>query len=114
MQQDIIEKLKQSELTGKGGAGFPTWKKWQTVKQAKSNTKYIICNGSEGEPFILKDRFVLEHYADELINGIKIALSTINNSTAFIYLNKSYYQEFKEKLKNLIQNLPIEIFEEQG
>ncbi len=111
MNIDTIQKLKEKGLTGRGGAGFPTWQKWQAVKEAKSDLKFVICNGSEGEPFVSKDKFILENWPDELINGIKIALETIDNSSAFIYLNKSYYQEFKEKLADLIGNLPIKLFE---
>jgi len=51
----IIEKLKMAGLRGRGGAGFPVWQKWQMVKDAPGETKYVVCNVSEGEPAVGKD-----------------------------------------------------------
>jgi len=112
--KNIIAKLKKSKLIGRSGSGFPTWLKWQTVKKAKAKEKFIICNGSEGEPNVFKDGFILENYPKEIVEGIRIALETIDNSSAFIYLRKDYYQKFKEKLKILIGDLPITIFKKRG
>ncbi len=112
--KNIIQKLKDIGLTGKGGAGFPVWQKWQAVKNAKEKNKYIICNASEGEPMVFKDRYILENYPEEVINGIKIALETFSDNSdvaAYIYLNPAYYQQFKEKLTTLIADLPITLFE---
>lgn len=108
---DIVEKLKQSGLTGRGGAEFPTWQKWQAVKNAKNAPKYVVCNASEGEPLVSKDKYILENYPAEVINGVKIALLFIKNSSAYIYLNKDYFQLFKKTLEDLIGNLPIKLFE---
>lgn len=120
---NIIEKLKKSGLTGRGGAGFPVWQKWQKVKTAKVHPvkygstvfngarKYIICNASEGEPGVFKDKFILKNFGQDVVEGIKIALKTINHSTAYIYLNKDYYPLFQEKLQTLIKNQPIKLFE---
>ena len=111
MLQDIIQKLKQSGLTGRSGSGFPVWQKWQAVAEAQSPKKYIICNASEGEPLVFKDGYILEKYPQEVINGIKIALKTIDNSHGYIYLNKDYYSRFSQALKNIIGNSPITLFE---
>ena len=111
MATNIIQKIKNDGLAGCGGAGFPVWKKWEAAKRAKNDVKYIVCNGSEGEPLVQKDKFILEKYPAEVINGIKIALETITHSQAYIYLNKLYFQQFKEKLTNLIGNAPIKLFE---
>ena len=108
---EIITKLKKSNLLGRGGASFPTGLKWEAVKKEKADKKYIICNASEGEPGVFKDKLILENYPKELINGIKIALKTINNSSAYIYLNKKYYPKFKKELEKLIKGLPIVLFE---
>ncbi len=108
---DIIEQLKQSGLTGRSGNGFPVWKKWEVVKQATSDKKYVICNGSEGEPEVFKDGYILENYLADVVIGVKIALATVGAQTAYIYLNKDYYQKFKTKLSRLIENLAIELFE---
>lgn len=128
-QKNIIEKLKESGLTGRGGAGFPTWKKWEAVKNAKAvsgltdgqnNTegryakKYIICNASEGEPMVFKDKYILEKYPEDLVYGIKIALETISDSFAYIYLNHQFFQQFKTTLEKLTKDLPITLFEKTG
>ena len=116
---DLIEQLKQSGLTGRSGSNFPVWKKWEAVKNAKADNpsatlrarKYIICNASEGEPGVFKDIYILENHLADVLNGVKIALATVDAQTAYIYLNKELYQKFKTKLLGLIENLPIELFE---
>ncbi len=111
MLKDIITKLKKSGLVGRSGSGFPVWKKWQAVKQAKSDGKYVICNASEGEPKVTKDGYILKKYPKETIEGIKLAMKTVGAQTAYIYINKTYYQKFKKNLSRLINNAPIEFFE---
>ncbi len=112
--KDIIAKLEKNNLLGRGGASFPTGLKWEMVRCAKAAKKYIICNGSEGEPNVFKDGFILENYPEAVIEGIKIALETINNSFAYIYLRKDYYEKFKEGLKKLIGEFPIMLFKKTG
>jgi NADH:ubiquinone oxidoreductase subunit F (NADH-binding) len=107
---EIIKALKESGLTGRSGSGFPTGLKWEMVKNNKGKKKYIICNASEGEPKVSKDKYILENYAEEVINGIKIALDTFRDSEAIIYINKEYYPLFKTKLTNLSKGLPISLF----
>jgi len=110
----IIQKIKDSKLAGRGGAGFPTGDKWEAVKDASGEKKYIIVNASEGEPGAMKDGFILENYPEEIINGIKVALDTFTGSEAYLYLRKDYYDKFKEKLVELTKNLPITLFKEPG
>ena len=110
IKEDIIAKLKASNLSGRSGSNFPTGLKWETVKNAKAPKKYIICNAAEGEPEVFKDEFILKNYSQDLIRGIKIALETIDNSKAIIYINKNYYKKYAPKLKKLIGRLPITIF----
>ena len=109
-----IKNLEKYNLTGRGGASFPVWLKWNEVRSARSEKKYIICNAAEGEPAVFKDGYILENYPDEVINGIKIALKTITNSSAVIYLRKDYYKKFKIKLKQLIGKSPIELRKKTG
>ncbi len=111
---DIISKLKESGLTGRSGSGFPTGLKWEAVKNAVSDKKYIVCNGSEGEPNVSKDKFILENHPAEVIKGIKIALETIDNSSAYIYLKSDFYNKYKETLEGLIGDSPITIFKKIG
>lgn len=110
----IITKLAKANLLGRGGASFPTHLKWQMVKDIKAKQKYIVANGSEGEPNTLKDGYILKHQAEELIAGLKLALKTIDHSSAFIYLRQDYYTKYQAKLKKLTKGLPIEIFKEKG
>lgn len=111
---NIIEKIKESGLTGRGGAAFPTFLKWEAVKNAYGEKKYVICNGSEGEPGVMKDGFILENYPEELVNGIKVALETFSNSEAYIYLRKDYYDKYKQKLVELTKNFAITLMKEPG
>jgi len=111
---NIIAKLEKAKLLGRGGAAFPTHLKWQMVKEQKSSQKYIVANGSEGEPATDKDGFIVEHYPETLIAGIKIALKTIDHSSAIIYLRKDYFKKYKTKLEKLIGDLPIKVIMEKG
>lgn len=111
---DIIEKLKQANLLGRGGGSFPVWRKWEAVKNASSDFKYIIINGSEGEPNVSKDWYILENYAEDLIDGIKVALDFFKGSEAIIYLNHEYYDKIAERLEILIGGNNISIFRKKG
>ena len=88
---NLIEKLKKADLKGRGGAAYPTWMKWNLVREAKGEKKYVVCNGSEGEPGVFKDKFILENYPEEVINGIKLAMEIVGAQEAFIFLNKEYF-----------------------
>jgi len=114
MSKNIIDKLKKHHLLGRGGAAFPTYLKWQMVKDIKADKKYIVCNGSEGEPNTFKDGFILQNYPEKVVEGVKIALKTIDHSLAYIYLRKDYYKKYKKILEKLIGDLPIIVFEEKG
>ena len=111
---NMIQKIKDAGLTGRGGAGFPTGAKWEAVKNAPGEKKYIIVNGSEGEPGVLKDGFILENYPEELISGVKVALETFPNSEAYIYLRKDYYDKYRSKLIELSSDLSITLTREPG
>jgi NADH:ubiquinone oxidoreductase subunit F (NADH-binding) len=108
--QDIISKLKKSGLKGRSGSSFPTGLKWESVKNAKASKKYVICNAAEGEPEVFKDDYILKNYPDKVIEGMKIALKTIDHSSGYIYINKEYFKKYGNKLKKLIGKLPISIF----
>ena len=101
MAKNIIEKLKESGLTGRGGAGFPTGAKWELVKKTKAEKKYIICNASEGEPGVRKDFYILDNYPEQVIRGIEIALNFFKAQKAYIYINPDYHKKFKIKLEKL-------------
>ncbi|OGY87466.1 MAG: hypothetical protein A2233_00945 [Candidatus Kerfeldbacteria bacterium RIFOXYA2_FULL_38_24] len=115
MNLDLIQKIAQVNLLGRGGAAFPTAKKWEMVKNEPGKQKYVICNVSEGEPKVYKDGYILENYPQELISGILLAMKTIGGSAkGFLYLRKDYYQKYQEKFLKIIGSAPIEIFCEPG
>ena len=84
--ENILQKIKKVELTGRGGGTFPTAIKWQMVKKAKAKKKYIICNVSEGEPGVLKDKYILDNYMAEAIEGIKVAIDYLHAKRAYFYI----------------------------
>ncbi len=105
--QDLIAKLKDANLTGRGGAGFPTGKKWEAVKNAPGEKKYIIANGSEGEPVVFKDGWLLENRPEEVINGLKLALETVGACEGILYLRHDYYEKFQPRLEPLLNHSTI-------
>jgi NADH-quinone oxidoreductase subunit F len=70
--EEIIEEVIESGIRGRGGAGFPTGKKWQTVAEQAISVKYLICNGDEGDPGAFMDRMLLESYPFRVIEGMLI------------------------------------------
>lgn len=111
---DILSKIKQANLVGRGGAGFPTAEKWLSVAKAMESKPagkcYVVCNAAEGEPGILKDGYILEHQAERVIDGIKIALDFLRAEKAYIFLNYGYNKKLNKKLTVLLKNSKIEIF----
>jgi len=88
--QNVIERIKESGLRGRGGAGFPTWRKWQFCKDQESETKYLICNADEGDPGAFMNRSLLEGDPHSLIEGMLIAGYAIGASVAYIYCRAEY------------------------
>jgi NADH-quinone oxidoreductase subunit F len=86
----IIEEIKKSGLRGRGGAGFPTGRKWQQCREAPGETKYIICNADEGDPGAFMDRVVLESDPQQVIEGMIIAAYAIGAKNGFIYIRAEY------------------------
>jgi NADH-quinone oxidoreductase subunit F len=90
--QRIIDEISASGLRGRGGAGFPTGKKWQFVHNAPNpkNKKYIICNGDEGDPGAFMDRMILESYAYRVIEGMIIAALAVDSDEGILYIRAEY------------------------
>lgn len=108
--EDIISKLKTANLIGRGGAGFPTWQKWEGVLNAKGNVKYVVCNASEGEPLVFKDKYILENYLEDVINGIGIAAQTIDAKECYVYLNKNYFKTLGKEIEKAGKKLKLKVF----
>ena len=88
--EQVIEEIKVSGLAGRGGAGFPTWFKWNAARDAKGDEKYLICNADEGDPGAFMDRAVIEGDPHSLIEGMLIAAYAIGASKAFVYVRAEY------------------------
>ena len=89
-QQDIIDLIQSSGLRGRGGAGFPTGLKWRMVSQSSDVTKYIICNGDEGDPGAFMDRMILESYPFRVIEGMTIAAYAAGAREGHFYIRAEY------------------------
>ena len=87
---DVIEEIKNSGLRGRGGAGFPTWFKWNAAKQNKADQKYIACNADEGDPGAFMDRSVLEGDPHSLIEGMIIGGYAMGATEGIIYVRAEY------------------------
>ena len=77
--EGVIEEIKESGLRGRGGAGFPTWIKWDAARKAEGSTKYIICNADEGDPGAFMDRSLIEGDPHAVVEGMMIAAYAINS-----------------------------------
>src|SRR5690625_563802 len=88
--QQVIEKITESGLRGRGGAAFPTGIKWQTVANAPKKQKYIICNAGEGDAGGFSDRLIMEADPFSLIEGMLIAAWAVGANKGVIYLRSEY------------------------
>ncbi|MCK4813852.1 MAG: NADH-quinone oxidoreductase subunit E [Candidatus Marinimicrobia bacterium] len=89
-KEEIIQMLIDSELKGRGGAGFPTGLKWKVAAAEKSNRKYVICNADEGEPGTFKDREILDRILCKVLGGMALCAYVIGAREGFIYLRQEY------------------------
>jgi NADH-quinone oxidoreductase subunit F len=89
-QEEVIEEIKISGLRGRGGAGFPTWFKWNAAKQSKADIKYVVCNADEGDPGAFMDRSVLEGDPHAVLEGMIICGYAIGAREGHIYCRAEY------------------------
>ncbi len=88
--ESIIRKIKASGLRGRGGAGFPTGRKWELAAKAESTGKRVICNGDEGDPGAYMDRTILESNPHQVLEGIAICAHAIGAKKAIVYVRAEY------------------------
>lgn len=86
----VIEIISESGLRGRGGAGFPTGRKWRISKDSPGNTKYVICNGDEGDPGAFMDRMLLESFPFRIIEGLMIAGYSAGAKEGIFYIRAEY------------------------
>lgn len=85
-RDEVIELIRRSGLRGRGGAGFPTWLKWRIAYEQKSDVKYVICNGDEGDPGAFMNRLLAESDPHRVVEGLIIAGYAIGASKGFIFV----------------------------
>ena len=88
--EEVIETIKQSGLRGRGGAGFPTGKKWELTKNSESTQKYVVCNADEGDPGAFMDRSILEGDPHSVLEAMEIAAYAIGANQGYIYVRAEY------------------------
>jgi len=88
--RQVIDEIKISGLRGRGGAGFPSWIKWDLVQKEESKEKFVICNGDEGDPGAFMDRMLLESFPFRIIEGLIIAAYAAGATKAFLYIRAEY------------------------
>ena len=86
----VVAEVTASGLRGRGGAGFPTGRKWELCRREKASPKYIICNGDEGDPGAFMDRSVLEADPHAVIEGMAIGARAIGAAKGFVYIRDEY------------------------
>ena len=89
--EGVIGELQKSELAGRGGAYYPTWKKWEAARVQPSTPKVVVCNADEGEPGTFKDRVLMNTQPASLIEGMIVCGYTIGAVQGIIYLRGEYW-----------------------
>ena len=87
---EVIETLKESGLRGCGGAGFPTWSKWNSASAAAGEVKYVVCNADEGDPGAFMDRVIMESDPHSVLEGMLIGGYAIGAAEGIIYVRAEY------------------------
>ena len=87
---DICQEVLDSDLKGRGGAGFPTGLKWRYTSMEKDQVKYVVCNADEGEPGTFKDREILDQVPEKVFCGMAVAARAIGAKMGYIYLRGEY------------------------
>jgi NADH-quinone oxidoreductase subunit F len=99
---EICNVISASGLKGRGGGGFPTGRKWDLTRQNKSDRKYVVCNGDEGDPGAFMDRCVMEGNPHAVLEGMMIAAQAVGASFGYIYVRMEYPLAVK-RLKEAIR-----------
>jgi NADH-quinone oxidoreductase subunit F len=87
---DVVARISDSGLRGRGGAGYPTGRKWAAVRAAAGRVKYVICNGDEGDPGAFMDRMILESFPYRVIEGLLVACHAVGAREGIFYIREEY------------------------
>lgn len=107
--KNLLKKIEDAALVGRGGASYPVAWKWQAVLESlkKSDCGYIVANGAEGEPGLKKDGYVLNKHLADFILGLNLMFQFLGEKKikkVYIFLNKDYYKEYSKKIISLLEN----------
>jgi NADH-quinone oxidoreductase subunit F len=94
-KQGVIDEVKTSGLRGRGGAGFPSWIKWNGLPKEKTKPHYVLCNADEGEPGTFKDKMLMETCPFQLIEGMTIAGYAVQGDAGYIYIRGEFIDAAK-------------------
>jgi NADH:ubiquinone oxidoreductase subunit F (NADH-binding)/Pyruvate/2-oxoacid:ferredoxin oxidoreductase delta subunit len=100
---EVLDTIKRSGLRGRGGAGFPTWRKWLTCRETPSDQRYLICNADEGDPGAFMNRSLIEGDPHAVLEGMLIAAYTIGASHGYVYIRAEYPLAIKRLKKAIVQ-----------
>ncbi len=103
MPEEVIQVVKDSNIRGRGGAGFPTGLKWEFCRNAEGNQKYIFCNADEGEPGTFKDRVILTELPRLLFEGMVVAGYAVGATQGILYIRYEY-KYLENYLEDILQN----------
>jgi formate dehydrogenase iron-sulfur subunit len=118
--QAVVDAVKASGLRGRGGAGFPTGIKWQTVLDARASEKFVVCNADEGDSGTFADRMLMEGDPYCLIEGMAIAAHAVGSSHGYVYIRSEYpfaihaLEEAIERSAHIIAPFVLEVREGAG
>src|SRR5262245_39604998 len=101
--EDIIKEVADAGLRGRGGAGFPTGKKWAFTRECPEQPRYLVLNGGEDEPGSKKDRMLMEHLPHLVIEGVIITAYAIGASKDYLYINANYATAIKSMTDALVE-----------
>ncbi len=108
---EVVDKIMEAGLKGRGGGGFPTYLKWKSVRQARTDRKYVVCNADEGLPSNFKDWWTLSqpHGREAVLTGMAICAKVVGTKKAYLYLRYEYRnlaEEIKAAVKTLKEQTP--------
>lgn len=101
--KEVITCIKESGLRGRGGAGFPTGRKWESSRKAPGKEKYIVCNGDEGDPGAFMDRSIMEGDPQSVLEGMIIGGYAVGAQKGFIYVRSEYPLAVRHLAKAIAQ-----------
>ncbi len=103
-REEVVAEIQKSGLRGRGGAGFPTAKKWEMVLRGRGKDRYVVCNASEGEPGTFKDRYLMVNNPYRLLEGILIAAYVIGARKSYVFF-KDKHVEANAAVERAIEEL---------